>query len=333
VSVRGVVLAFCVVALGAGEAAAWSDLGHQAIGHAAQRLLDQRTKAAVARAAGLATLRHGDLARMATWPDDIRRVRSGLPHPLDEAAVREAEAFIAQFPDHPTWHYVNLPLGMAYPDGPSPYTRTNDVVGTLLRCIAVLEGREQIPGFTKPIALRFLIHLVGDIHQPLHASAGFFDVGAPASPKLVADPADAPRAVNDLGGNRLVFATQTNLHATWDHGAVVALGAVNDVTLATLLREWVRDIRVVPADGDHRQWPRAWASESSRIAAEVAYPLLRFGDAHVKTGTPDQIERIDIAAPAYDEYVGHAAVRAAVRTQLVRAATRLAALLGRIRWA
>ena len=318
-------LALLLVALLAGEAQAWSDLGHQAIGRAAHALLDEPTKAEIARAAGLASLADGDLARMGTWLDDVRRLERGLPHALDATAAKEAEAFFRRFPDHPTWHYVNLPLGAAYPDGASPYTRPNDVVGTLVRCLAVLEGRDQT--MTPAIALRVLVHLVGDLHQPLHVSAGYFDVRDVSAPRLLREPAIPRRAVNDLGGNRLSFGT-TNLHAVWDHALVVGRGADDAKSLAAELLA-NGPPRGTPA-GDPASWPRAWATEAARLAITAYHPL-RFGTAHAKPGS-EEIERIEITSPSAEAYARNPALKLVARQQLARAAGRLAELLRAIRW-
>ena len=316
-----------------GEAAAWSDLGHQAIALAAEQRLDARTKAAIARAAGMTTYTDGALARMSTWPDDIRRLKGFGPSPLGDAEIREAEAFMAEFPDHPTWHYVNLPLGRPYPPRPDRYTRPNDVVGALVRCIDVLEGRANT--FAKAIALRFLVHLVGDLHQPLHVGSGYFDITDPSRPRLIRDPDGKRRVVPDLGGNRLAF-PNANLHATWDHGVVVALGTSDPKMLAqSLLRAGAAGVRL---PGDYRSWPRTWASEASRVAAEVAYRPLRFGEARLKPHDPErapggpELDSIAVDAPPYERYVRHSATRNAARTQLTRAALRLADLLNRLRW-
>lgn len=328
---RRLALALALVALMAGDAAAWSDIGHQAIGHAAQSLLNERATAAIARTLGLPSLPEGELARMATWPDDIRRLQNIVPPPWEGEALREAQGFVAQFPDHPAWHYVNLPLGTAYPATRKAFTRPNDVVGTILRCIAVLEGRETVAGLTNVIALRFLIHLVGDVHQPLHATAGYFDVSDLAAPRLLRDPARVARgAVNDLGGNRLAFG-MSNLHATWDHGVVVALGAPDARALSVELRALITQLRIKPLGDQHLRGPRAWATEASQVAAETAYRGLEFGPARLKPDSTE-VERIEIVAPAYSAYVRDPVVLGAAKRQLARAAARLAELLNRLRW-
>ena len=327
---RRLALTLALVALMAGDAAAWSDVGHQAIGHAAEHMLNERTRTAIARTLGPASLPEGALARMGTWLDDVRRLQNVVPPPFEGEALREAQTFVVAFPDHATWHYVNLPLGTPYPESSSAFTRPNDVVGTILRCIAVLEGRETVPGLTPAIAVRVLIHLVGDVHQPLHATAGYFDVSDLARPRLLHDPALAARGVNDLGGNRLAFG-MSNLHATWDHGLVMALGARDARALATELRALARPLRIRALAIPYLLAPRAWATEASQVAEEFAYAGLRFGPARLKPGSTD-IERIEIVAPAYESYVRDPELLVAAKRQLARAAVRLADLLNRLRW-
>ena len=76
-----------------------------------------------------------------------------------------------------------------------------DIVHMMSYCIAVLRGEEpetNARGITKPIAIILLAHFVGDIHQPLHVGAEYFDAnGKPANP-------DKPGEVfPDEGGNSL----------------------------------------------------------------------------------------------------------------------------------
>ena len=58
-----------------------------------------------------------------------------------------------------------------------------DIVHMMRYCIAVLKGEEpenNPRGITKPIAIILLAHFVGDIHQPLHVGAEYFDAHGPA---------------------------------------------------------------------------------------------------------------------------------------------------------
>jgi hypothetical protein len=91
------------------------------------------------------------------------------------------------------WHYVNIPDGQAY-DRVRRY-RDGDVIEALERFVSVLRypasSRED-----KVAALKFIAHLVGDIHQPLHVGRA-----------------------SDRGGNELRvswFGESSNLHRVWD---------------------------------------------------------------------------------------------------------------------
>jgi hypothetical protein len=84
----------------------------------------------------------------------------------------------------------------------------------------ITENGSVTAGMSKRIALRVLIHLVGDIHQPLHCGTGYYDVRNLARPKLISRPSEAARFRNteDRGGNQLFYGTGKfdELHAYWD---------------------------------------------------------------------------------------------------------------------
>jgi len=104
-----------------------------------------------------------------------------------------------------------------------------DIVHMIPYCIGVLKGEvpEDNPRkITKPIAVILLTHFVGDIHQPLHVGAEFFDKeGHPANPNKTAD------TLEDQGGNTLTLnlssgGTELTRHAKfhyfWDSETVMA---------------------------------------------------------------------------------------------------------------
>jgi hypothetical protein len=185
-------------------AAAWNPTGHRTVAAVAW---DHMTPHARARAVEL--LMHGPAAahlaalrpttgtdaerdralflNAATWPDMIRD-RDNPAHAYHR----------------PTWHYADF--YWKFVDG-KPY----DIPGTGPDSINAGERivlfRSQmtdpaVPDTTKSVDLVWLIHLVGDIHQPLHTSS-------------LVDPEDTlPRG--DLGGNRFRLADQHNLHGYWD---------------------------------------------------------------------------------------------------------------------
>lgn len=162
-------------AVAAAPAGAWGPIGHRVSAELAERNIDGRTRAYVETILG----REG-LAEAATWPDEER----SNPAPFwDEAGP---------------WHYVTLPPGM--PAAELEHPPEGDAVTALERFTAVLRdpsaGRED-----KALALRFVVHLVADLHMPLHA-------GKPG----------------DRGGNDVKvtwFDQPQNLHWVWDEGIIL----------------------------------------------------------------------------------------------------------------
>jgi S1/P1 Nuclease len=133
-------------------------------------------------------------------------------------------------PSHHWFHYTDVPVGAKkYSQGQTGRSRW-DVVHMIPFCIAVVRGdvnAENERKITRPVAIILLAHLVGDIHQPLHVGAAYFD----ADGKLVNPDAGNP-GFPDEGGNRLLLDLQdptargaastknVNLHSYWDNDTV-----------------------------------------------------------------------------------------------------------------
>jgi hypothetical protein len=136
-------------------------------------------------------------------------------------------------------------------------------------------------------ALRFLIHFVGDIHQPLHAADN-----------------------RDRGGNefRVILAgKRTNLHAVWDTDVVRPLG--NSLAVAAKLEAEMNTAK-------HQSWQSGtaadWANESSSIARREIY----------STGLRPNREGLVVLSPDYPQRE-----RGIVEEQLEKAGVRLAWVL------
>jgi hypothetical protein len=146
----------------------WGSIGHKVVGEIAERKLNSNVKLIVN------DLLDGEsLASASTWADEIKS------DPL--------------YKKYSPWHYVNMPLDKEYSD--IQKNPKGDIVTTLKKCIRVLKNPESSKE-SKSFYLKFLIHLVGDIHQPLHT--GMFE---------------------DRGGNdiKLSFLGKpTNFHIVWD---------------------------------------------------------------------------------------------------------------------
>ena len=220
-SSTGASLLACLAALPL-DAGAWGADGHHLIAEVAQTQLSASTKAEVDR---LLALEPGaTLASISTWADEVRT------------------------PTTAQWHYVNLPR-----DSNCKYEPERDcaqgacVVAAIERQIAVLASNASDEQRLK--ALKYVVHFVGDVYQPLHA--GFAD---------------------DRGGNSFqlqAFGRGTNLHALWD---------------ATLIQQWpgggsalrmaIDDDYKLRPPTDDKAVPRAWAEASCRVAStEGFYPV------------------------------------------------------------
>ena len=135
-------------------------------------------------------------------------------------------------PSHHWFHYTDVPvLNLEkYSDGKTGRTQW-DIVHMISFCVDVLRGEipENNPRkITKPIAVILLAHYVGDIHQPLHVGAEYFNHAG-----QVVDPDKGESGVEDEGGNTLMLRLfrgapeQTGkrglkLHGFWDNEAVMA---------------------------------------------------------------------------------------------------------------
>jgi hypothetical protein len=148
----------------------WGKTGHRVVGQIAENHLTPKAFQAVRDLLGAESL-----AAVSNWADEIR----------SDPNWKVADP----------WHYVNIPDGQTY--AAMEKNPAGDILEALRRFDAVLRD-PAAPKQKKIEALKFMVHLVGDLHQPLHAGKR-----------------------DDLGGNRTVVTwfrgtEPTNLHAVWD---------------------------------------------------------------------------------------------------------------------
>jgi hypothetical protein len=242
----------CVVCLLPARAAAWGNAGHRIIARVAWEYLTPRAKEAVTRLLG-----KEDLASASTYADDVRSLR----------------------PETTAWHFVEMPRNA------QSYVPTRDCVETARGdcAVAVVErlGKVLTSNDVKTTdeeraeALKFLVHLIGDLHQPLHC--GYKD---------------------DAGGNKIrvvFFGNVTNLHAVWDtymieyakQAAGGKLGLSDDEyatqRLLTLLNPAIATFMAKGTPEEATQWlaqldpdermqkatPGDWAFESYQLAVRA----------------------------------------------------------------
>ena len=307
------------------QAFAFGGEGHRAIANSAEGFLKPKTRTAVQQLLGST-----DLASIATWPDDLKLAARGKgPLVSDPEAIK----FNHDFPKNGSWHFVNLPLGMQMYTDNGPFSEATDIVHAINICIRILEG-QKVQNFSKLQALRFLVHLVGDIHQPLHVGTGYYQFGANDQVFLIKDPTAALGKIHDVGGNDLFFSKSGELHALWDTGLVEQLAGSDFQQLATFLSAKMNSAWMAshPGDwstpGNYHLWAEQWATDSVHAANEV-YVGISFGEATFDTH--HRLQRIDITfVPNAQAYKNAHIDRETV--QMVEAGTHLAQLLNAIKW-
>ena len=265
----------------------WWETGHQVVARIAAAHLNLAARARVARILEVpdtAEAVSDALARAATWADEIKN-------------------------DNNTgsWHYIDLTIQDHKWDIPERCKDDNCAPARIRLFAKQLASRHGGSGPTDGDALRYVVHFVADVHQPLHAIS------------------DA-----DLGGNceRLAppLGKAKNLHALWD-GEIIDEMASSDRELATMLETDIdglgRRAREI-AQGNVNDW--VW--ESHEIAINDIYRPLRI-----------PLEPVEFPASCKDAPLGIAELRVhiqpwyveemkpVVRSQLVKAGLRLARLL------
>ena len=126
--------------------------------------------------------------------------------------------------------------------------------------------RRRGASFTKAQALRILVHLVADVHQPLHTISGYFDCSDATRPKLISNPAIGQKLPHDRGGNQLFYTKTLELHALWDTKLVNKLAHAKEPgPLAALLTKGASSTLYRTA-GDYHEWPARWVTDSATEA-------------------------------------------------------------------
>ena len=247
---------------------AWNDVGHMTIAEIAWQKLSPEDRAAVSAilkahpsyttylTADLPTGVSADewaFLRASTWPDWVRSSRPGDKQFKDATITRY---------HHGPWHYINLPFTLegAPPAATQPSTQPAkdfDVVS------AIDANRADLKSVTKTaldraIALSWVEHLVGDVHQPLHATTLY----------------SKQYPEGDKGGNDQAILTASgvmNLHSLWDE----MLGTMPNYRMVEFLADDISaDPRCDPTkqrDYATHSTPVTWASESHDDAVAFAY--------------------------------------------------------------
>ena len=302
-----------------GTALGWGCEGHQAIGLIARAHLTPGASAAVDK-----LLRENPLD-----PNQKRYCQDRPADPMGDGAswADDMKSIDKTF----TWHFVDIPLSVNRSDVPrpdismwceaiGPSVGGKDRPGCLTTAIdyewGILRDQSQA-GPERAKALRYLIHLLGDLTQPLHDSDN-----------------------HDQGGNctRMVFFGQEkpeNLHAIWDDRMIARYMAMHKATQRKFAAGLDREF----AENWHR-WGEAktdisgWAWEGHELAAAVTYGKLKppipvadpsIGQADKAACTVERARIEEMHISIGEEYFNEALP--VIRRQLAKAGYRLAGLL------
>lgn len=152
------------------------------------------------------------------------------------------------------WHYIDLPFstdGTPLPDSPP--------IPNALTQIAKFRKSISDPGISPSVRayqLAWLIHLVGDVHQPLHCASRFANAQRDQQ---------TGRFIGDQGGNLVVLKDGRTLHAYWDG----LLGDADDqASVSALARDLMNSVKKeTPAQMNEREW----VATSFQIAKTFVY--------------------------------------------------------------
>jgi hypothetical protein len=239
----------------------------------------------------------------------------------------EDRPFERRNPQQAHYHFTDVPFQAAAYEERAVGTGDDDVVHILKQCIQVLKGAHDRAAnphhFSQREALLLLVHLIGDVHQPLHVGVAYVsDKNAFVVPASVAA-VDQVRIFQTAGDNDLIFESRP-LHAFWDSRAVSEAMRRAQVhtpaEFAVLLMQSAPNLPIVT--GDVTKWPAKWATETLGVSKQAHEGLAV--EAREERGRRDEAHFVwRVEAPA--DYAGVAAALAA--TQLTRAGYRLAAVL------
>jgi hypothetical protein len=235
---------------------AWGPEGHSLVARIAESQLTPAAQAQVVEILGAGRT----MRSVASWADEVRPSR------------RETAP----------WHFVDIPIEKSRFDPERDCAKGDCVVSAIARFRGVLRDPAASPEQRRE-ALEFVIHFIGDMHQPLHSSDH-----------------------DDKGGNTvqvLFHDRRTNLHSLWDSGILGTLGPEDDL-FTTLSRESARR---------RKKWAKGtvtqWAEQSHKVSQKFVYRKLP----KTVNGAPVTIDAAyeAAAAPVLREQIERAGARLA----------------------
>jgi hypothetical protein len=289
------------VCMFAASAYSYGPRGHGLVGAIADKRLAKHNPAVNKKVRQL--LDGLTLQQASTLPDQIKawddcgRPPNNAPVTSKPRINAELRAFVqanpcSGHPSHHEFHYTDVPVfgNEQYASGEIGRGQF-DVVQMIPFCIKVLKGQEPETNdrkITKSVAVILLTHYVGDIHQPLHVGAEYFDAGGNPF-----EPTTANKGFADQGGNKLTLFTLVNgklrsvgkFHSYWDGQTVNnAFGQALDSKIATQLA--AKEPESWELNGGVETWAEQLANEILPVARE-AHERLEFKKIKSTPGAAD----------------------------------------------
>ena len=216
------IISICLLLIFTTSVLALGQTGHRITGELAERHISAHTKKALKAILGYETL-----AEASTWADEMR---------TDPAEFWQKTAS--------PYHYVTVPKGKTYSEVGAP--KKGDAVFALNKFSKIVKSKSSSKE-EKSLALKFIVHIIGDLHQPLHAGNG-----------------------EDHGGNWVklkFYGKDTNLHRIWDTNLIEKRHLS--------FTEWTNWLDKEISEDDIKKWqtnnPLVWIEESIKIR-DVVYP-------------------------------------------------------------
>lgn len=218
--VAATTLIFAPIASQAKSAFRWGPDGHRIVAEIALGRLSPAVANETRRLLG-----GQNITDVASWADAVRR----------------------QLPNTGPWHYIDIEIT------DSSYVPARDckedacVIAAVAAQMAILSDRSR-PDSARATALKYVVHFIGDLHQPLHAGER-----------------------GDKGGNDVKVTFQgrlTNLHSLWDSGMLLSFGQTDADIVHQLTDEISRRTDIATLSGGSVV---SWVMESHDIARDVVY--------------------------------------------------------------
>lgn len=244
-------VAFLSLLMVAPAAFAWGPLGHKVVAKLAWDQLNPQAKAAVEK------LLHTQspyitLVSVANWPDKLR------DYPEMQRLWKKTHRM----------HYINFGSAKCHYN-PPVQCRDGECVVAAIEHYETILANKKLPASQRLRALKFVVHLIGDEHQPLHAGYK-----------------------RDAGGNKyqvVFYGHRTNLHRVWDSGM-----------LETREMTWKPYAKFLEAEGPVKlpavqqgvAPPVQWAEESCRITRDIYPAGHKIGAAYVAKNLPIADQRL-----------------------------------------